>query len=408
MRLGKSLVVIRWLKSHQAFPALIVCPSDIIETWIKELGLEGCEAVQVRGFKTPVPVGHRWYLTSYDTLRGNKQLQMVRWSAVVLDESLTIKNPKAKITKVCLSSFLAVPHKAILTGTPAPESLLEYYCQMKFMFGQFLGFTNYWEFRAHLFTPDAMGWRWFPRRDAAKKIAVAVSHCASVLTCKDVGLNNLEIKEQYHLDMPKELRAVYDKAEQDFILGDMITNWSTVAHMWMVRITGGCHPSAADDYKINKLMDLLNSEFKHKQVVIWCAFNSEIDAIVGRLKENGEIPGIIRGDVPEQERMEVNNALLDGRLMRLVAQPKCAQFGRDFSTASASIFYSLPWDLKTYLQAKSRIAHPKRVGPILTIHLLTRDSTDEDISAALLHKGVRVDNFRQLVLEFMRKRCSEG
>lgn len=396
MRLGKTLLAIRWVKNRNAFPSLVVCPSDIIETWQEELAKERQEFSTCLGYRS-VPVGVGWHLTSYESLRRNEYLQNFPWESVLLDESTVIKNPKSQITKVCLQSFENVPNKAILTGSPAPESHLEYFPQIQFLNGELLGFSNFWNFRASLFRAGFNGWKWYPHSGTIPKIVSAVNELANTLTRKQAGLDNREVKEIRRIEMPTSLRSVYRHAEKQFVLGDEKTMWASVAYTWLVRLAGGCHESCPCDYKITALMNLLKSDFKNEQVVIWCSFNSEIDRVSEMLIKHKISHGVIRGDVSNSDRTLVNGSFQRGKLQILVCQPKCAQFGRDFSAASTSIYFSMPWDLKSYLQSRSRIAHPSKKDTLLTIHLVGRDTVDEDIVKSLMVKHDSEHSFRMLL-----------
>lgn len=396
MRLGKTLLAIRWAKHRQAFPALVVCPSDILETWQEELHRERQNYSVCLGYESE-PLGVGWHLTSYDTLRRNQHLQRFPWETVLLDESTAIKNPKAMITKVCLSSFENVPNRAILTGTPAPESHLEYFTQMQFLTGELCGFGNFWNFRANMFRSGFNGWKWHPLAGTINRIASEVGRVANTLTRRQAGLDNREVKEVRRLEMPTSLKSVYRHAEEQFVLGDDKTMWASVAYTWLVRLAGGCHPSAENDYKVKPLIDLMRTDFRKEQVVVWCSFNAEIDRVSQALAKSKISHGIIRGDVKNSDRTAVNGSFQRGKLQVLICQPKCAQFGRDFSAASTSIYFSLPWDLKSYLQSRSRIAHPSKKDTLLTIHLVGRDSVDEDIYKALMVKHDTEMSFRMLL-----------
>jgi len=160
-----------------------------------------------------------------------------------------------------------------------------------------------------------------------------------------------------------------------------------------------------DDYKVDALLELLRTDLSRQQVVVWCCFNSEIDRLVAKLDDKKSC-GIIRGSVKSSDRTKVNRAFQSGKLRILFCQPKCAQHGRNFSAASASVFFSLPWDLKSYLQAKDRIAHPNKKEPILTLHLVGRDTVDEDVLSALHNKRYKSISFKEAIgRNFMERVC---
>jgi SNF2 family DNA or RNA helicase len=65
---------------------------------------------------------------------------------VVIDESTIIKNPDAKRTKKILTGFKAFRHKAILSGTPTPNSPADLYSQFDFLKTNFFN-CSFFQFR---------------------------------------------------------------------------------------------------------------------------------------------------------------------------------------------------------------------------------------------------------------------
>lgn len=66
---------------------------------------------------------------------------------IIVDESTRIKNPKAKRTIKILNGFKTRPYKAILTGTPTPQSPFDLYGQFEFLYPNFFGGMNYHTFQ---------------------------------------------------------------------------------------------------------------------------------------------------------------------------------------------------------------------------------------------------------------------
>lgn len=395
MRLGKSLVAIRWATQWNT-PTLVVCPNDLLEGWLEELQLEGKRAVQVRGFSAEVPTNVRWVVCSYETLRGNVNLQWFPWGCVILDESIAIKEPRAKITKTVLRCFKRTAHKAILTGLPAPEKTSEYITQMLFLHGSFLGCRNYWDIRAKYFKPS--GYDWEPNAGVNARMIEEMNRYSHVLTRQQAGMGGVFVKQSRRIDMPSNLRSVYNEAERLFELKGEQTNWRPVIQTWLARLAGGCHPAMPSGHKLEALHGLLTGDLKNQQVVVWFTFNSEIEAVAAMIEKTTDLDyGIIKGDVKNTHRAKINHAFQHGKLDVLLCQTKCARYGRNFSAAEAAVYFSLPWDLNSYLQSRDRVIHPEKQAPTLAINLLARDSVDEDVFSALTEKRNVALTFKALI-----------
>ena len=66
---------------------------------------------------------------------------------LAIDESTTIKNPKAKRTKALVSFGLLAKYKRILTGSPVTNSPMDLYSQCGFMSKDLLGHDSFWSFQ---------------------------------------------------------------------------------------------------------------------------------------------------------------------------------------------------------------------------------------------------------------------
>ena len=66
---------------------------------------------------------------------------------MAVDESTTIKNPKAKRTQNILRLGKLAKYRRILTGSPVTKSPLDLYSQCSFLNDHLLGFTSYYTFR---------------------------------------------------------------------------------------------------------------------------------------------------------------------------------------------------------------------------------------------------------------------
>ena len=67
---------------------------------------------------------------------------------MVIDESTTIKNPKAKRTKHLIKLAPLADYRRILTGFPITKAPLDLYSQCYFLSPNLLGFSSYYAFRA--------------------------------------------------------------------------------------------------------------------------------------------------------------------------------------------------------------------------------------------------------------------
>jgi len=138
MGTGKTMVI-TILTVIRAVPTLIICPTTVMENWIKEyhkftdlkpILLYGTSKKRIQllkdgmtGTKPPV------FIINYEGLLvlnkyTHSRLLLKQFKQVVLDESSKIKSPKAKRSKTIVKLFSETPFKYILSGTPVTQGPL--------------------------------------------------------------------------------------------------------------------------------------------------------------------------------------------------------------------------------------------------------------------------------------------
>jgi len=425
MRLGKTLVAIRWMrkKAYGGGRILVVAPLSVLESWERELFLEKEKYVTLTGSREDrekecarhwEKVGTNWYLINYEGLfiprarTGSKRkveptlISRLPWKGVVLDESTRIRNPKAQTTRVVQEWLSSATYKAILSGLPNPESELDYFEQMKFVYGSFLGEDSYWSFRYKYF--NQYGYSWEPKVGLRTSISREVR--PFTLTRKKVRIGPKKVKEVRYVSLPPEIEKLYKKCEKEFVLGEFDTKYITVMRLWLQRLVGGYYKEKeiASDHKVKELKSLLTGELKNDRVVVFYRFNEEIEASLKALRRS--IPSIaaITGATPREDRASLRVAFQKGDKRILLCQTQCVKYGLDFSSSSTVIYYSNWEEYEVRRQSEDRIIHATKIEPCLYIDLCCRDTIDYDILQALKRKGTNSRVFVSDILKSMRER----
>ncbi len=422
MRLGKSLVVIRALEeSGHNTQVLVVAPSSALGDWDRELRREGYtddEVTFLQGSRKlrlqTLEIPWRYVLANRESWLSVPEIADIPWSAVVLDESPSIKNPQSGISKFFRFNFRRVPRRFILTGTPAPESLADLWGQFDYLDGGAFGFTNYYGFRSKLFVPTEAGGGWYPRIGAERLIQNSLSQKAFVLRCKDVHLDQPRIRERREMELSPKARRAYLKAEDELILGfetEREREVSTLMQQYAYcrQLASGIDPDTGQvrwTGKLEELKYLLHGELKDEPVVIWFAFNAEIDAAREYLSPDPRL-GYAYGRHTPQERRELFASFQKGDVRVLLLQVKIAQYGLDLSRASTAIYFSSPVSRMDRVQTEARIAtaRPGAEGrPLLFIDFVTARTVDTDVLALLRRKEKREVGMLDIVRHIQNRR----
>lgn len=423
MRLGKTLVAIRWSEQLDLHgPRLVVAPLAVLYTWQDELAQEGHASTLLLGSREDrlrlLLQPTDWFLVNYEGLfyPGHKtsagkpkpvpsEIATIPWSLVILDESTRIRNPKAITTRVCLSSFQKVPFKAILSGLPNPEGVEDFFCQMAFLRGHFMGCDNYWKWLQRHFQLTGF-YDWSPRPGMLPLIRDAVKAHALFMTRKEVGLANERIYSRRYIVLPERVQTTYDRCEEDFAFEEKETMFRTVQYEWLQQIATG-YPKGKKplhDGKTRELIELLKGELKGESVVVYCYRNAELVAVERALRAAGIRCRRIIGAMKPRHRRYVQDLFQKGTVQVLVCQIRCVKFGLNLSKSSTAVFFSNSPSLEERKQCEDRIEHISKKEPLLFIDLLAKNTVDEDIQGALTVKGLVARNFNEELLRRFHER----
>lgn len=420
MRTGKTPVTIRWAKARKLRRVLVIAPlSTINPGWVEELQEEMIPNNEIFVLsETPkkqrLDTVHRhrrgWFLVNYEYVRGYPEILELLDNdrdGVVLDESTRIRSPKAQVTKAIIDNT-HTEHRALLSGMPNPENASNWFEQMRFMNGDFLGFTLFWKFRNIMYRQPWPGsYEWKPKKGAMEKIKEEVHRHVFVMSAKKAGMNNTHVYEKRRVEMNPLQRRLTKSIVHDFEYGDVETKWAPVQQTWLARIAGGFSPDGKDlvsDAKLKEILSILKEDLpKDAQVVVWARFITEIKAIRQFLNSKGIATAQMTGATSRKKRAIRIKKFQRGEYRVIVIQEKLGMFGLNLATADTDIYYSNMWDNEVRVQCEKRTEHLTKKVPLLHIDLITRDSVDEEVVPRLREKK-RIAKSFHLILKGMQDR----
>jgi len=431
MRLGKTLLAIRWVKSLRLIKnVLVACPGPVIREWEKELKLEREEYIRFWSLPTAkkIPIleenwddpNRKWFLSNYETIRVSPGLVNLNWDVVIADEGKIIANTKSFIGQLFVLGFRETRHRCLLNGMPFSEHELELFNQMKFLDGHFLGHENFWKYR-HAFFQKYDNWNWSPKPGTREKLKVEIHKRAFVKTRRDAGMKESWTHQVRRIEMSDSLRRIYKDIEYDFAFQIEVgkeqlsfeTKYAPVQYIWLLRLCGGFSPTAdiiLSRQKINELIALLEGELCDEKVVIWFHFKKELEEISNTLTkrkiEHVNVYGDVKSKAERDRRLDVWNK--DKNVKFLLATESIIKYGVDCSVADTEIYYSNDPSYAIRAQSKERIYHPKKKTNLLCIDLVMADTVDEDMVDLLNEKGMSEKMFMMRMADRFEQRRYKG
>ena len=321
---------------------------------------------------------------------------------MAIDESTTIKNPKAKRTKNILRLSKLAKYRRIMTGSPVTKNPLDLYSQCEFLDPYCLDFASYYAFRnryAEMKTANFYGRsvqivaRFRHLDELAEKLK-PFSYRVLKEDCLDLPEKTF-MKRVIELSKEqKELYAQMKKMALAMLNGKVVTTKTALTQiMRLHQITCG-HFTADDgsvqDIKNNRLDELMNvlDEIEGK-VVIWAHYQYDVKKIIKEIqKVHG--PGSVvdyYGLTPKDIRQNnIEKFQGDDAVKYFVGTPATGGYGITLTAASNMIYYSNGYDLEKRLQSQDRIHRIGQKKPVTYIDLIAEDTVDNRIVKALRKK----------------------
>jgi SNF2 family DNA or RNA helicase len=405
--------------------ALIIAPKGVIGTWYtQELPthlVEHIEKVTVlwqanitksqsRKLGNLFKTGEELHILimnieAFSTQKGAQFAQKFMLShktLMVIDESTTIKNPKAKRTKNILQLADRAQYRRILTGSPVTKNPLDLYSQCGFLSPWLLDFTSYYAFRnryALMKTIHVQG----------RSIQVVDKFQNLKELSEQLKLFSYRVLKEDCLDLPDKIymkRVISLTDEQQRVYKQMkeqalaILNGKTVTTMTVLtqlmrlqQIT--CGHFVADDgttqeiknNRLNELMDILD-EVEGK-AIIWAHWQKDVQIIKKALiKEYG--PGSVvdyYGLTPQNQRQKNKDDFQnDSKVRYFVGTAQTGGYGLTLTAANTVIYYSNGYDLEKRIQSEDRAHRIGQKKSVTYVDILAEETVDEKIVKSLRKK----------------------
>ena len=323
-------------------------------------------------------------------------------SMLAIDESTTIKNPKAKRTKNILSLGDICKYRRIMTGSPVTRNPLDLYSQCEFLNPRLLQFTSYYAFRnryAEMKTIHVHGRsinvvHKFQNLKELSETLKPFSYRVLKQDCLDLP-EKVYIKRE--ISLSSEQKKLYEQMKKQAIAvlnGKQVTSVTVLTQlMRLQQIT--CGHFTADDGSIqpvknNRLAELLDVlEEVEGKVIIWGHYQEDVKNIVNILTEKYGPGSVVSyyGRTPQEERQKnIKKFQANNGVRFLVGTPQTGGYGITLTEANTVIYYSNGYDLEKRMQSEDRAHRIGQKKTVTYVDIIAQDTVDEKIVKSLRKK----------------------
>jgi len=321
---------------------------------------------------------------------------------MVIDESTTIKNPKAQRTKNIVRLSTKAKYRRIMTGSPVTKNPLDLFSQCYFLDPFHLEHESYYSFRTRyaIMKTAYISGRSIQLVSGFKNLAELsvklqpFSYRVLKEDCLDLP-DKIYIKRQ--ISLSPDQRKLYEQMKKEALAilnGKQVTTVNALTQLMRLhQIT--CGHFTADDgttqripnNRISELMDIL--EETEGKAIIWAHYQWDIKDIIKEInKTHG--PGSVvdyYGKTPQDERQgNIKKFQSDPRCRFLVGTPSTGGYGITLTAANTVIYYSNGYDLEKRLQSEDRAHRIGQKKSVTYVDINAENTVDEKIVKSLRKK----------------------
>ena len=405
--------------------ALIVAPKGVVGTWYNQelpahlpdhienvtvLWQSNINKKQQDKLDQLFKTGHELHIIimnveAFSTTKGlhfAKKFLRSHKSLMAIDESTTIKNPKAKRTRNIIDLADICKYRRIMTGSPVTKNPLDLYTQCYFLDPFHLGHESYYSFRmryavmktAHIAGRSIQLVAGFRNLSELSDKLIPFSYRVLKEDCLDLP-SKIYMKRE--IQLTDEQKRLYKQMRQEALAtlnGKTVTTMTALTQLMRLhQITCG-HFSADDgtiqEVKNNRLAELLDVlEEVEGKAIIWAHYQHDVKNIFKLLEDKygpGSVVHYYGKTLPEERDYAIRNFKKNDKVRFFVGTPQTGGYGITLTQANTVIYYSNGYDLEKRMQSEDRAHRIGQKKSVTYIDIIADDTVDTKIVKSLRKK----------------------
>ena len=337
--------------------------------------------------------------------KGNFAFDLIVW-----DEISKAKNPSSVRVNSLRKYWSLVGRHWGLTGTPAPNSQLDLFAQIRLLDGgERLG-KSYFQFRqTYFYALDYQEHSWGIKKSEKEKLEAKLADVVLVLKSSDWLDIPDTVVEDVEVALPEKVQAIYKEFKKElWILIENKDEIEAVNAAVMVnkllQVTSGAvydkerNVVPLHDAKIKALKQVVKKakgplmvtyQYRHEQSRIKAAFPNAV---------------LFSEATNHNQQDELAKKWNRGEIPLLVVSPQSVGHGLNLQEGGSEIcWFTLPWSRELYDQMNARVARKGQTKTPIVYRLLCPNTMDDAVAESLKEKGDQqsalmdaIDNFRKM------------
>ena len=304
------------------------------------------------------------------------------WDGTILDEAHSFKSRSATRFRAMRAVRKKVRWMVQLTGTPAPNKLLDLWSQIFLLDGGAALGKSFTAYRDTYFFSDYMGYSWTPHKWAEAKIYERIGHL--VMSLKDDERVKLpeRIDNLIWVDLPAPAMKQYRDLEKNFLLqhdkGTITAQNAAVLSGKLTQAANGFLYRPGEealhlhDAKLEALKEIIEQQDGRPTLVVY-NFKEDLAALRRAFPK-----AVLFESTSDEDNWNA------GKIEILLVHPASAGEGLNLQHGgSTMVWYGIPWSLGQYLQMNKRLHRQGQLSTVVIHHILSRKTIDVTMLAAI-------------------------
>lgn len=317
---------------------------------------------------------------------------MLPFDMLISDESSSFKNHKSLRFKALRKVLPTFERVVILTGTPAPNGLIDLWSQIYMLdrgerLGKFI--THYREDffskGQHLYS------KYKVRKGGEERIYEKISDICISMKAKDYLELPPRINNYIDINFPEKVQKMYDEFEREQVLelmeeteGEITAMNAAALSNKLLQFANGAiydaernvHP--VHDLKLDATEDIVEAA-QGKPVLIAYTYQHDFTRLMDKLKKYNPRP------LKKEQDIEDWNS---GKVQVMIMHPASGGHGLNLqSGGNIIIWFGQTWSLELYQQFNARLDRQGQTKPTVINHLVAQNTIDGDVIKAIKAKS---------------------
>lgn len=398
MGLGKTLTTLSAIDELKNIfcednKILIIAPKKVAEeTWSSEIEkwefdlsyskVLGNTKKRIKALETKADI----YLINRENVVWLVDYYKTKWpfNFVVIDELSSFKSSKSKRFRALRKVKPKIDRLVGLTGTPAPNSLIDLWPQIYLMDrGERLEISQT-KYKEKYFLPDKKNgpivYSWILKDGAEDEIYGKIEDICVSMKAKD----HLQLPPRTDNIIPVKLSNMksYKKMETDLVLSfkdkEITAANSAVLANKLLQLANGAiyddekNAVVVHDDKLEALENIVEDS-QGQPILVFYQYQHDLERIKNRF--------------PQAEELSTVDRWNEGKIPILLCHPQSAGHGLNLQKGGHIIvWFGLTWSLEYYQQANARLDRQGQTEPVIVHHLVAENTVDEKVIRILQSK----------------------